>query len=79
MPETGSLEAGTIAGAGLDVIEREPITADNPLSKMMDSSKLYITPHLAWASVEARIRCVEGVRSNIEAFQRGEIRNVVNL
>jgi glycerate dehydrogenase len=74
-----ALENGTIAGAGLDVIEKEPITADNPLSKIMDSGKLYITPHLAWASVEARTRCVDGVRLNIEAFQRGEARNVVNL
>lgn len=74
-----ALENGTIAGAGLDVIEKEPITAENPLSKIMDSGKLYITPHLAWASVEARTRCVDGVRLNIEAFQRGEVRNVVNL
>ena len=73
-----ALEAGTIAGAGLDVIEKEPITADNPLSKIMDSGKLFITPHLAWASVEARTRCVEGVRLNIQAFQRGEARNIVN-
>ncbi len=74
-----ALEAGIIAGAGLDVIEKEPITAENPLSKIMDSNKLYITPHLAWASVEARTRCVEGVRMNIQAFQRGEKRNIVNL
>ena len=73
-----ALEAGTIAAAGLDVIEKEPITADNPLSKIMDSGKLFITPHLAWASVEARTRCVEGVRLNIQAFQRGEARNIVN-
>ena len=74
-----ALEAGIIAGAGLDVVEKEPITADNPLSKIMDSGKLLITPHLGWASVEARTRSVEGVRKNIEAFLRGEVRNVVNL
>ena len=74
-----ALENGVIAGAGLDVLEKEPITAENPLSKIMDSGKLYITPHLAWASVEARMRCVDGVRLNIEAFQRGENRNIVNL
>ncbi len=74
-----ALEAGTIAGAGLDVLEKEPITLDNPLGKIMDSNKLYITPHLAWASVEARTRCVEGVRQNILAFQKGEPKNVVNL
>ncbi len=74
-----ALEAGTIAGAGLDVLEKEPITLDNPLGKIMDSNKLYITPHLAWASVEARTRCVEGVRANIQAFLKGEPKNVVNL
>lgn len=74
-----ALNQGVIAGAGLDVIEKEPITLDNPLSDIKDSDKLFITPHLAWASVEARIRCVEGVRLNIEAFLKGEQRNVVNL
>lgn len=74
-----ALEQDVIAGAGLDVIEKEPITAENPLSKLQDSNKLFITPHLAWASVEARKRCVEGVRLNIKAFMNGEKRNVVNL
>ena len=74
-----ALENGTIAGAGLDVLEKEPITLDNPLSKQMDSKKLIITPHLAWGSVEARMRCVEGVRENIKAFQAGGIRNAVDL
>lgn len=74
-----ALEQGVIAGAGLDVVEKEPITLDNPLSRIKDSDRLFITPHLAWASVEARTRCVEGVYKNIEAFQKGEIRNIVNL
>lgn len=73
-----ALVAGQIQAAGLDVIEKEPITAENPLSKLMDSNQLIITPHLAWASVEARTRCVEGVYLNIQAFLRGEDRNVVN-
>ena len=73
-----ALMAGEIEAAGLDVLEKEPITADNPLSKFQDSNRLIITPHLAWASVEARTRCVEGVYLNIEAFLRGEDRNVVN-
>ena len=73
-----ALMAGEIEAAGLDVLEKEPITADNPLSKFQDSNRLIITPHLAWASVEARTRCVEGVYLNIQAFLRGEDRNVVN-
>ncbi len=73
-----ALEAGEIQAAGLDVIEREPITSENPLSRIMDSNQLIITPHLAWASVEARTRCVEGVYENIRTFQQGLPRNIVN-
>ncbi len=72
-----ALESGKLAGAGLDVLEKEPLQLSNPLSKIKDSNKLIITPHLAWGSVEARMRCVEGVYDNIKAFQRGEERNVV--
>jgi len=61
-----------IAGAGLDVLEKEPIAKDNPLGTIKDSSKLIITPHLAWASVEARTRCVEKTFDNIKAYLAGE-------
>ncbi len=74
-----ALEEGQIMAAGLDVLEKEPITRENPLGKIKDSNKLIITPHLAWASVEARERCVLEVRRNIEAFFKGEPRNVVNM
>ena len=73
-----ALQAGTIMAAGLDVLEQEPIEPSNPLTAILDSNKLIITPHLAWASVEARTRCVEGGRMNIRAFMRGEDRNIVN-
>lgn len=73
-----ALAAGEIAAAGLDVLEKEPLELSNPLSKLKDSNQIIITPHLAWGSVEARMRCVEGVYQNIKAFQRGEERNVVN-
>ena len=63
----------------VDVLEKEPLELSNPLSTLKDSNKLIITPHLAWASVEARTRCVQGVYENIKAFMRGENRNVVNL
>ncbi len=67
-----------IGGAGLDVVEKEPIAEDNPLMKIKDSGKLIITPHIGWASVEARTRCVEEAYKNAEAFLRGESRNIVN-
>ncbi|MBP5600835.1 MAG: D-2-hydroxyacid dehydrogenase [Lachnospiraceae bacterium] len=61
-----------IAAAGLDVLEQEPIAKDNPLQKITDSTKLIITPHLAWASVEARERCVSMTYDNIRAFMDGK-------
>ena len=73
-----ALEAGEIGAAGLDVVVKEPLEPGNPLSLIKDSNRLIITPHLAWASVEARTRCVEGAYLNIQAFLRGEDRNVVN-
>lgn len=74
-----ALMEGRIAAAGLDVLDKEPMEITNPLGAIKDSSKLIITPHLAWASVEARTRCVTGVYENIKAYLRGEDRNVVNL
>ncbi len=73
-----ALKAGEIAAAGLDVMEGEPLELTNPLSQLKDSNQLIITPHLAWASVEARTRCVEGVYENIRAFLVGNPVNVVN-
>ena len=73
-----ALENGTIAAAGLDVLREEPIRETNPLSKIQDSNRLIITPHMAWASTESRIRLVDEVYQNIQAFLRGEDRNIVN-
>lgn len=74
-----ALKAGKIKAAGLDVVEKEPIELTNPLMELKDSNRIIITPHLAWASVEARTRCVNEVGKNIEAFMRGENRNIVNM
>lgn len=74
-----ALTEGYIAAAGLDVTSTEPMKDSNPLSKFMDSNRLIITPHLAWASTEARKRCVSEACKNIEAFLKGENRNIVNL
>lgn len=72
-----ALEEGMIAGAALDVISVEPMLPENPLMKIKDSKKLLVTPHIAWATVEARQRVVDEVCLNIEAFLRGEDRNRV--
>lgn len=73
-----ALVQGEIQAAGLDVVESEPLQKSNPLSMLQDSRLLIITPHLAWASVEARTRCVWEAHENIAAFLRGEVRNAVN-
>lgn len=57
-----------IAGAGLDVLVKEPIDADNPLLQIQDSGKLIITPHIAWASHEARTRLMGIIASQIQEF-----------
>ncbi len=73
-----ALTQGKIKAAGLDVLSPEPMAKDSPLLKIQDSTKLMVTPHLAWASTEARTRCLEEVKKNIIAFQNGESRNIVN-
>ena len=54
--------------AGLDVIASEPIEKENPLMHIKKQDQLLITPHIAWASVEARKKLLEGIVKNIEAF-----------
>ncbi len=63
-----ALEAGEIAAAGLDVLCEEPMSAQNPLLKIQDSNKLFITPHIAWASIEARHRLMETIAGQIKDF-----------
>lgn len=73
-----AIEEGIIAGAGLDVLSKEPIREDNPLSRIKDSEKLIITPHMAWGSVEARERIVLKACENIEDFLKGGHKNRVD-
>ena len=61
-----ALNENLIAGAGLDVLEKEPMSAENPLFSIKDSRKLLITPHIAWATTEARTRLMKNVYKNIE-------------
>ena len=57
-----------IAAAGLDVLCKEPVAEDNPLLQIKDSRKLLITPHIAWASVEARNRLVQMVLEQVQEY-----------
>jgi glycerate dehydrogenase len=69
-----ALNAGVIAGAGLDVLPVEP-PPDNPL---FHARNCIITPHIAWATREARARLMQIAIDNVKAFLRGEPRNVVS-
>jgi len=57
--------------AGLDVLTPEPILEENPLLSIQNPERLLITPHIAWASVEARHKLLEGIVTNIEEFLKG--------
>jgi len=72
-----AIEKDIIGGAALDVLEREPMLSDSPLKDVLKSPKLFVTPHIAWASIEARTRLVNEIVLNIEAFINGEERNRV--
>jgi len=69
-----ALSAGKIAGAGLDVLSREPPEADDPLLK---AKNCYITPHIAWATKAARQCLMDIALTNIRAFMNGKPQNVV--
>ena len=71
-----ALKKEKIGAAGLDVLEVEPMDPENPLCKLSESDRLLITPHIAWAAVEARTRLLQEVYKNLKAFQKGEKRNV---
>ena len=69
-----ALNEGRIAGAGLDVLSVEPSLADNPLLK---AKNCFITPHIAWATKEARTRLMGIAINNLKSYQEGNIINNV--
>ena len=68
-----------IYGAILDVFEKEPLNINSPLLKIKEKDRIILTPHVGWASVEARQRLFNNVIDNIKAFYSGEIRNRVDI
>ena len=54
--------------AGLDVLTPEPVAEDNPLMDVVNQDRLLITPHIAWTSIEARKKLLEGIVENIKTF-----------
>ena len=70
-----ALQSGKLAAYGADVMCQEPPVADNPL---LQQPNAFITPHIAWATQEARKRLVNIAINNVRAFVQGEPINVVN-
>lgn len=73
-----ALQNNQIGGAGLDVLCAEPMSSKNPLASFTDSNRLIITPHLAWATIEARTRLTEETYLNVQAYLNGNERNIVS-
>lgn len=69
-----ALKNRTVAAAGLDVLSLEPPKADNPLFGLKNC---YITPHIAWAGYETRVRLMEICKENVKAFALGKPQNIV--
>lgn len=70
-----ALNKGRIAGAGLDVLSTEPPSPNNPL---LTAKNCYITPHIAWATTEARERLMQIATENLKSFLKGTPQNKVN-
>ena len=70
-----ALKSGKLAGYGADVVSKEPIAADNPL---LTAPNCYLTPHIAWAPKETRLRLHHIAAENLRAFLNGTPQNVVS-
>ena len=72
-----AIRSGSIAGAGVDVTVQEPAPLDLPVMQVVDLPNVILTPHVAWASDGAMQTLVDQLIDNIEAFERGEPRNLL--
>ncbi|MBQ7567101.1 MAG: D-2-hydroxyacid dehydrogenase [Oscillospiraceae bacterium] len=70
-----ALDTGKLAALGADVVSKEPIAADNPL---LTAPNCYLTPHIAWATKDARVRLIAVSAENLRQFVNGTPQNVVN-
>ena len=71
-----ALTTGKLSYAAIDVLEEEPPVHSSPL---IENSRCLVTPHIAWAPLQARTRCMQIVEENIRAFKEGKPQNVINL
>lgn len=76
---TNAVIEGRIGGLAVDVFSAEPLMKTSPYTKLFDYRNVILTPHMAWGAYEARVRCLEEIALNIDAFLNGEKRNRVDI
>ena len=67
-----AVKEGRIAGIGVDVYTKEPFSADSPYFEIKDMPNVCLTPHMAWGSYEARVRCLDDMMKSIKSYLSGE-------
>ena len=73
-----ALLSGKLAGFGCDVYSAEPFPAEHPIDRIKDLPNVCLTPHIAWGGYETRVRLLDEMIKNAQAFFRGEKRNRVD-
>ena len=74
-----AVKSGKIGGFACDVYSVEPFSKDHPFTEIMNMDNVLLTPHMAWGSLDARVRLLNEVKENIKAYFNNEIRNRVDL
>ena len=74
-----AIKEDKLGGLGVDVYSTEPMTYNSPYTEITDRKNVILTPHMAWAAYESRVRCMEEIVNNIRFFMDGEIRNRVDI
>ncbi len=70
---------GRLGGLGVDVFSTEPMPKNHPFTAISHLDNVSLTPHMAWGSYEARMRCMREIKENIQSFFAGDTRNRVDL
>ena len=70
---------GRLGGLGVDVFSTEPMPENHPFTAISHLDNVSLTPHMAWGSYEARMRCMREIKENIQSFFAGDTRNRVDL
>ncbi len=72
---TKAIESEHLGGIGVDVFSEEPFRKDHPYSRILQKENVFLTPHMAWGSFEARTRCIKIISENISSFMSNNDKN----